>query len=101
MSTCSLLDSAQAVWDDGLAGVKGHGGVDGEALVADAGDDQTAVHGLHLARGHGHGAVPRTLITHISINTPSRATVSNKPFNPPCLHLMSLFKEQIELMRLS
>lgn len=55
--TCRFLDSAQFVWDDGLAGVKWHRWIDRYALVADAADDQAAGHILHLASEHRPRAI--------------------------------------------
>ncbi|PWA21522.1 hypothetical protein CCH79_00003474 [Gambusia affinis] len=55
--TCGLVNPAHRVWHDGSAGVERHGGIDGEALVADAADDKTAGNVFHLSGQNGPSCV--------------------------------------------
>lgn len=63
LGTCSFLNAAHVVQDDGFAGVKRHWRVDGEALVADAANDQAARHILHFSSEHSPGRLTWTLVT--------------------------------------
>lgn len=52
LCTCSFLNSAHFVGDDGLLLVEWQRPVDWDALVADAADDQAAGDILHLTSEH-------------------------------------------------
>lgn len=57
LSTCSFLNTAQVVWDDGFVGVKWHRWIDGDTLVANTANDQATGHILHFSCEH----CPRSL----------------------------------------
>lgn len=64
LCTCSLLNAAHFVGDDGLAVVEWHWGIDWDALVADAADDQATGHILHLTSEHCARTLTWALDTH-------------------------------------
>lgn len=58
-----MANATIPVWYDGFAGVKRHGGIDGEAFVADATDDQATGNVLHFTSEYSLGFFSRTLVS--------------------------------------
>lgn len=64
LCTCSFPNAAHLVGDDGLLLVEWHRGINWDALVADAADDQATGDILHLTSEHCARALTWTLHTH-------------------------------------
>lgn len=62
--TCCVQHSSHVIRHNGFSGVKGHSGVDRNALIPDTADDQATLHILNLTGGHRTRTITRPLKQH-------------------------------------